>query len=433
MAGPLQSGVPSPPTWVGQSASLARCQRSLGDPRHTFDLYPALSAGCPRISTDDVAYPVEIGFDYDELDPAIFDQAPLPGLDRWAALLPPLMPGLSMGEGGTALVPSPGLAACAGVTSSVYVKDESGNPTWSHKDRFNLCTVSTAAAQGARGIAVASTGNHGASAAAYAARAGLPCVVVVAGTTDERFRTFIEAYGACVVSVGMAERMGVVRHLARHHELHPVGNLTDAGHTGHPFGPEGYKTIAYEIFAAPGGRVPETIIVPTGYGELLFGIYKGFRELREFDRIERLPRLVAVEPENLGPLRAAVDAGLPVARVPAGPSVATGIAAAVSSYRGVVALRETAGLAIGVDDGEIAAASEIMSRSGHWQEMSGAASLAALIKLKRLDGEPGTTVLLATSSGLKEPARDRRPVADPGDRMATIDRLVEAYLQAGPR
>jgi len=157
---------------MATAASAAIGQRSLGDPSLLFPLDPPLLRGCPRTSTPDMQFPLEIAFDYTKVSNNIFRQPPLPGLLRWAPLLPPLAAELSLGEGGTALVASQRIARWIGIDGSIWLKDESRNPTWSHKDRLNYCIVSTALANGARGIAVASTGNHGASAAAYARRAG---------------------------------------------------------------------------------------------------------------------------------------------------------------------------------------------------------------------------------------------------------------------
>ncbi len=113
-----------------------------------------------------------------------FERAPFAGLARWGELLPPLAPGLPMGEGGTPLVTAPRLSDWAGFEGKVYIKDESRNPTGSHKDRLNLCTVSAAVFSGAPGVTVASSGNHGAAAAAYAARASLPCVLFITEGTQ---------------------------------------------------------------------------------------------------------------------------------------------------------------------------------------------------------------------------------------------------------
>src|SRR4051812_19876867 len=93
------------------AVSLATGQRSLGDQATTFPLWPPLTQHATVSGTSD---PIEVTYAYDRVDPQLFAQPPLPGLERWAALLPPLAPGLSMAEGGTALIPTPELAAWAG-------------------------------------------------------------------------------------------------------------------------------------------------------------------------------------------------------------------------------------------------------------------------------------------------------------------------------
>ncbi|NUP62321.1 MAG: pyridoxal-phosphate dependent enzyme, partial [Nonomuraea sp.] len=166
-------------------SSLATGQRSLGDTSAEFPLFPALTRGCPRTSTDEIAYPVEVVYDYGRVDRALFDQEPGPDLARWSPLLPPLA-APTLGEGGTPLLEFDG----------VHVKDESRNPTWSHKDRLNRVAISAAVAAGAPGVVVASSGNHGASAAAYAARAGLPAIVLASAESPAAVQAFVRAYGA---------------------------------------------------------------------------------------------------------------------------------------------------------------------------------------------------------------------------------------------
>ena len=166
------------------------------------------------------------------------------------------------------------MARWIGLDGPIWLKDESRNPTWSHKDRLNYCIVSTAVANGARGIAVASTGNHGAAAAAYAHRAGLRCVVISTPEAQRAFEHFQSALGSEFLLVPREERWPTLNRIVDETGFMPASNLTRF-HTGNAFGPEGYKTIAYEIFSQLGGRVPGTVVLPTGYGELLFGVSKG--------------------------------------------------------------------------------------------------------------------------------------------------------------
>jgi len=409
---------------------LAYAQQSMGDGKSQFDLYPVLTAGCPRTSTEAEQFPLELAYRYEQVDPSIFEQPPLPGLDRWAALLPPLMPGLSMGEGGTALIEVPRIAQWAGLKSKLYVKDESGNPTWSHKDRLNLCTVSAAVASGAPGIAVASSGNHGASAAAYAARAGLQCIVVSSPGIAPVFQQFIKAYGAALVTVPTDRRWPVLRDLVARTGFHPVSNLTRY-HTGHPFGPEGYKTIAYEIFGSLGGQVPGAVVIPTGYGELLYGVCKGFKELQLLGVADRMPRIFSAEPAARGPLARALAAGKKMIEVEPRAGLASSVMGTVNSYRGVLAIEQSDGAALTVSDDDMLETRRELARDGQWQELSGAAGLAALrVALRGGMKIDGPVVAVLTSSGLKDVQDSAQQAVAEGElNWSNVDRqLAEAGI-----
>lgn len=396
--------------------SLATGQRSLGDPSVRFPLWPPLTAGCPVTSTDTVSYPVEVDYAYDQVPADLFPSAPRHsyGHDRWAPLLPPLhAPGL--GEGGTPLV---------AFGDGLWIKDESRNPTWSHKDRINRVTVSAAVGAGAEGVVVASSGNHGASAAAYAARAGLRCAVLTSADTPPAVDAFLRAYGVVVLPVPVDARWPLLRRIVERFGYHPVSNVTPT-HTGHAFGPEGYKTLAYEIHAELG--VPGAVFLPTGYGELLFGVWKGFAELVRIGVTDRVPRLYSCEPAAGGPLAAALRDGVPATEVPVGETAAYAISSSVGGYRGVVAVRESGGAALLVTDAEMVAARDELARGGLWPELSAAAGLAGYRQLGPAAVE-GPVVCVSTSSGFKD--RDLLDGAgsvelDPAD-WAEVERRVGA-------
>ena len=404
------------------NGSAAIGQRSFGDPSLLYPLSPPLLRGCPRTSTPDMQYPLEIDFDYAKVPKEIFRQPPLPGLQRWAPLLPPLAPELSLGEGGTALLASHRMARWIGLEGPIWLKDESRNPTWSHKDRLNYCIVSTALANGARGIAVASSGNHGASAAAYAARAGMRCVVISTPGAQSAFEHFQTALGSDFLLVPADERWPTLNRVVDETGFMPASNLTRF-HTGNPFGPEGYKTIAYEIFSQLGGRVPGTVVLPTGYGELLFGVAKGFRELKSMGVSDAIPQIVSAEPAVRAPLARAMSRNVAAAEVTGPSSLAAGIACTVSSYRATVALRETRGRPLTFHEEVVAEATRQLAHEGLWQEYSGVAGLAALREARERGeafAEPVVTVL--TSTGLKEmPASS---VASSSTAQPPLDSLI---------
>jgi threonine synthase len=213
--------------------------------------------------------------------------------------------------------------------------------------------------------------------------------------------SFLRAYGAVVLPVPWEARWPLTRQLVDRLGLHPVSNLT-VTHTGHPFGPEGYKTIAYEIHAELG--VPAAVFVPTGYGELLFGLWKGFAELCRLGLTARTPRLYACESAAAAPLATALRTGRPAAHAEVGATGAYSIVAPVSGYRGVVAVRDSGGRALVLADGELRAAQAELAGAGLWTELSAAAGLAGLRSLPPAEREAlhGPVVCISTSSGFKD-------------------------------
>jgi threonine synthase len=415
------------PSLTTLPASLAVAQRSLGDPTQRYPLFPPLLEGCPATSTAEMQYPLALDYDTARLPGDFFDRDPYPGIRRWAELLPPLAPGLSMGEGGTPLVAAPRLAEWAGFGGELYIKDESRNPTGSHKDRLNLCTVSAAVLSGAPGVTVASSGNHGAAAAAYAARAGLPCVLFITEGTEPHLVRMVSAYGAAVVPLPRPLRRVLMRELVERAGFHPVSSITPT-HTGHPFGPEGYKTIAYELYRQLGNRLPAAVFIPTAYAELLYGVWLGFKELSQIGRRGPAPQLFACEPAAGAPLRVALAQGRPVVQVEEAPTAAYSIVVAANGYRGVLAVRESEGDALAVSDDEMLAAQTALGREGLWAELSSAAGLAGLRQAAQSMSFDGPVVCVMTSSGLKDqglPAPTLPPVAPTWEAVRST--LQEVY------
>ncbi|TDE12166.1 threonine synthase [Jiangella asiatica] len=386
------------------SPSLATGQRAVHDHELTYPLWPPLVAGCPRSSTETVAYPLEVTFGYDALGDGTVDE--LFGRDTvpsdasaWAPLLPPLHPGLVRGIGGTTLLDA---SALFDTDVPVLLKDESRNPTWSHKDRLNLCAVSAAALSGAPGVVVASSGNHGASAAAMSAAVGLPCVVVMSTGGPPPVESFVGAYGATVLSVPRAARWGVVKDIVDRLGFQPVSNQT-VTHTGHPFGPEGYKTIAYELYIELGRRVPAAVYVPAGYGELLYGVWKGFEELRTLGVAGTVPAVYACEVGGRAVIATALREHQPAVTVPVTPTDAYSVATTTGGYRATHVMTHTTGEVIGVEDADMVRAQDDLARFGMWQELSGVIGVAGLRQsLAAGTRFEGPVVCICTSSGFKD-------------------------------
>ncbi|PRA46469.1 threonine synthase [Brucella pituitosa] len=391
-----------------KTPSLAKGQRSLGPGNPTFPLLPALLSGCPETSNEGMQFPLEVDYDYPVVSRVRFAKGA--EWHDWQEILPPLHPKMTMPVGNTPLVDVSAVAPPAFRDQGVFVKDESRNPTWSHKDRLNTFTVSAALYEGASTIIVASSGNHGVSAAAMASRAGLNCIVLTMPEVSPAFRDMILGYGAFPVFLPAEDRWPALRALQELPGTYPVSNLTSV-HTGHPWGPEGYKTIAYEILAELDGQAPSAVVVPTGYGEMLYGIYKGFNEARFLGHTDHVPQLVSVEPAARGPLYHAIEAGVPAITVEARPTFQSGTGTTVNGYRSVVAIRESNGFPMLVNDDAARAAHGVMARQGLWQEYSSSAAFAALDHIEGFEND-GPVVVIGCSTGLKEPTEPRQvPVA----------------------
>lgn len=369
----------------------------------TYPLFPPVFGGCPVCATADFKAPLEVDYDYpDSID--WLAEAPLPDITRYAPLLPPLVKTLSLGEGGTPLI------KLAWRGSEIYLKDESRNPTWSHKDRLNLITISAAKIANAVGIVVPSSGNHGASAAAYAAFGGLPAVILCT-PRPAAVASFLQAYGQLVLAVpDSITRIHLTQRLVNELGFHPVGNHT-VPPTNHPFGSEGYKTIAYELYRQLEHYAPEAIFVPVGFSELIFGIYKGFKELKRYGLIKEIPRMVACEPGAGAPLKHALESNLLIAHVTVQDSQAYAIAVPVNSYRGIIAIRESQGIALALSEQEMQAAQAKLASQGLWAEISSSISFAGLLKAQELGlGNKGPLVCINTSSGFKDSRVGLNPV-----------------------
>lgn len=365
-----------------------------------------MSAGCPTCRTRDFAAGLTATYDYDGLRRQLGD-GPLaePGIGigiwRYRRLLPvgDERHEVTLGEGGTPLVPVPRLAAELGA-EQLWIKDESRNPTWTFKDRNAAVTTAMALRFGARTLVVATSGNHGAATAAYAARAGLDCVVLTYPGIPDSTRALVESAGARLVVTTPEDRWRMMADGMREHGWYPASNYTDVPTNG-AYGHEGYKTIAYEIVDSLGAP-PDLVSIPTAYGEGLFGIWKGFDELVRLCRVARAPRMVACEPEG-GPLLPTMAADRWISRVPRQPTVARGIGGAVNSYIAAAAVRASDGMVAQPDDDAILTAQRALAREGFFVEPASAAALAGL---RVLAGQgrlpPGLRIVLVnTSSALK--------------------------------
>lgn len=338
-----------------------------------------------------------------------------------------------MGEGLTPLVPSrllPGM--------QLFWKDETRNPTGSHKDRPLSLAATDARHRGARTMVVVSAGSTGLSNAAYAARGGMRAIAVMAeGAPTDRVYP-LHALGSRLISVtgsGIDELIEAVS------ALHGVGGLYVASTTraANPVQAEASRTIAYELVDQLGGA-PDVLVVPVGGGGTIAGIHGGFVQLRAMGRIGRLPRLVAVVPSRYDALDRAFLQGITLAadllRLPppiGGPTVLNKIAHGhpPDGAEALLALRESEGTVCAFDDPlAIGAVLEIGAVDGLYFEPSTAIVVPALRRLHESGWlRPGETVVaLGCGSGFRETSvmRDALPL-----RLESITRDGLSKVLAG--
>jgi threonine synthase len=367
-----------------------------------------LYTGCPLCAARGEHANLNTVYDLERARPAFTARALAtrpPGLWRYEATLPfTAAEAVSLAEGGTPLVEAPRLARHLGL-KRLWVKDESRNPTWSFKDRSASIAATHACQLGSPALVVASTGNAAAAAAAYARRAGLPCIVLVAKSVEPIMGAFVRSYGALVVATETkADRWVFMRHCVEAWGCYPAGSFSSPPIGGNPFMIDGYKSIGYEIWEALGRRQPDWVFGPTGYTNAMYGIYKSFQELKAMQWVEAGPRLAVAE--AYGSLSRAIAENSPV--VPAmpvdTPTVAFSMGTAQNAYHGLVAVRGSNGLAVQVFNEAILRAQRLLAETeGIFGETASATGLAALIQ-KLDEGQverEAEIVILLTSSGLK--------------------------------
>jgi threonine synthase len=330
------------------------------------------------------------------------------GMWRYGDVLPvDQAEGVRLGEGGSPLHRLDRAGNGIGV-ANLFGKDETRNPTWSFKDRLACMAVSSARKMGAKVIVSSSSGNAGAAAAAYAAKAGLACVIFTFKGATGPMLTQMRAYGATVVVCeDKADRWTLMEYAVRRYGWFPTSPFFGPVVGSNPYGIEGYKTLAYEIAEQMDWNVPDWCVVPVCYGDALLGMWRGFEDMMAFGWTDRMPRMVAAEVH--GSIGAALADGTdtpPDVRKNY-ETVAVSIGATRGTYQALDIVRRSGGTALTIGDDEMMRwQQKLASGEGLFVEPSSAAGLAAVeqLALSARIGERDTVVSLLTASGLKDPA-----------------------------
>ncbi|KAB2947135.1 MAG: threonine synthase [Candidatus Methanoperedens nitroreducens] len=340
---------------------------------------------------------VDAEYDYKSIKKVIlrdeFMRTPATHWKYWAFMpVKDLSKCISMGEGSTPLLENKRLSK----TGRLLIKYEAVNPTGSFKDRGSALEITKALEFKKKKVALASTGNMGASMAAYAAFAGLKCKVFIPDIVGKEKIMQIKAYGAETILVA-----GDYSVAMRRAEEFVMSN-NDSFLTGdYPWRSEGTKTVGFEIADQLYWHVPDYIVVPVGNGTLIWSIYEAFHELALVGITDKIPRIIGVQVENCAPVADAWENNLKeIIPVKNPKTIATAIACGdpIDGLAALRAIRDSGGFAIKITDNEALLARNLLSCNGIFVEPSGAVAYAGYIKNKL----EGTGVCIATGHGLKD-------------------------------
>jgi len=377
---------------------------------------------------------LEVKYDYDVIEERIkkSDWKSLPlSVWRYRDFMPirPSSKIISLNEGGT------GLHSCQRLSGlldlkQLLVKNEGENPTGSFKDRGMTVGITKALELDMKTVICASTGNTSASLAAYAAKAGLQCIVLIpSGKIAYGKLAQAMVYGAKVVQIrgNFDQALKIVLELSeKHREVYLLNSIN-------PFRLEGQKSLAYEICDQMNGEAPDRVILPMGNAGNISAAWKGFTEFHKLGLTNRLPKMTGIQAEGAAPIAQAVKKGsneiVPVDQ-PETIATAIRIGSPVNWKKAIRAIVESKGTAETVTDVEILEAQKMLARSeGLFVEPASASSVAGLKKLfesGKIDRDE-VIVCVTTGHGLKDPdiimKTSEKPLEVDAE-IVSIERLV---------
>jgi threonine synthase len=351
--------------------------------------------------------PLEVAYDFGQVRREDIESGPA-NIWRYRSLLPVpagVLDKPNLQPGWTKLVKADRLAAELGLRS-LHVKDDSGNPTHSFKDRVVAIALEAARNFGFHTLSCSSTGNLAGAVGAAAARAGLDSCVFIPSDLEEAKITMAAAYGGRVVGIeGTYDEVNRFCSELIGDELGEKWGFVNVNLR--PYYAEGSKTLAFEIAEQLGWRLPDQIVIPVASGSQLTKVDKGFRELIKLGLVEDRPyRIFGAQAEGCSPVSGAYKAGHDVVQ-PVKPNTIAKSLAIGNPADGPYVLdiaRRTGGAVEDVNDGEVVEAMRLLARTeGIFAETAGGVTVGVLRKLAldgRLDPD-AETVVLNTGDGLK--------------------------------
>jgi len=389
----------------------------------------------PYYACDDCFGPLEVSYDFPRLTRtdieagprSIWRYAPLLPVPRDIATRPTTEPGY------TKLIRADGLAAELGMRR-LWIKDDSGNPTHSFKDRVVAVALAAATELGFKVLACPSTGNLANAVAAAAARAGIRSVVMVPANLEEQKIITTAVYGGTFVTVdGTYDDVNrLASELAGEHEDWAFVNVNVR-----PYYAEGSKTLGFEIAEQLGWRLPEQVVVPIASGAQLVKIDKGFAELASLGLVEETPwRVFGAQATGCAPVSEAFAKGWDVVR-PVKPSTIAKSLAIGNPADGPYVLdvvRRTGGVVADVSDAEVLDSMKLLARTqGVFGETAGGVTLGVLRKLLasgQLD-PAAETVMINSGDGLKTLDAIEPAITVPTAIKPSLEEFQAAFATAG--
>ena len=326
-------------------------------------------------------------------------------------------------EGNTPLIPVPQLAEELGGGFELYIKFEGMNPTGSFKDRGMTVAISEAYGGGAKSVICASTGNTAASAAAYAARAGMRSIVIIpAGKVATGKLAGAVAYGAEVIQIdgSFDDALNLVVAISEKYPIALVNSLN-------PFRLEGQKTAAFEIVDSL-GESPDWLALPVGNAGNISAYWMGFTELHARENMA-LPQILGVQAAGAAPL----VLGHPVEH-PETVATAIRIGKPARGEQALTAAEESHGRIIAVSDDEILAMQKRLAANGIWVEPASAAGVAGLaheLREGKINLKGKKVAAVCTGHGMKDPDIITREMKKPTILPAEMNALEDFLAREG--
>ncbi|MEA3560144.1 MAG: threonine synthase [Candidatus Omnitrophota bacterium] len=329
-------------------------------------------------------------------------------------------PVVSLNEGNTPLVYAPAVSEQLGKAVQVYLKYEGLNPTGSFKDRGMTVAVSKALEEKATAVMCASTGNTSASAAAYAARKRLKCIVLIpegAIALGKLSQALIHGAKVIAVKGNFDDALKLVRQITDKFPIRLVNSIN-------PHRIEGQKTAAFEICGQLDGSAPDYHAIPVGNAGNITAYWKGYKEYKQAGKINSLPKMLGFQAQGAAPIvRGRVITN------PETLATAIRIGNPASWKKAEIARDESGGLIDMVSDEEIVEAYKFLAaREGIFVEPASAASIAGIFKLKKqgyFKQLPIKIICTLTGHGLKDPDRAIKSIVKPVVLPAEIDAVLK--------